>query len=80
MSELESFAVQEVNMKQEAKELVVNGEKWLDYAFQYQNVALKLKTMVEDIALTSNESYTVERAKIALDNFNKQLKEIHKNA
>jgi hypothetical protein len=25
-------------MKQEAKELVVNGEKWLDYAFQYQNV------------------------------------------
>jgi hypothetical protein len=67
-------------MKQEAKELVVNGEKWLDYAFQYQNVALKLKTMVEDIALTSNESYTVERAKIALDNFNKQLKEIHKNA
>jgi hypothetical protein len=37
------------------------------------------KTMVEDIALTSNESYTVERAKIALDNFNKQLKEIHKN-
>jgi hypothetical protein len=67
-------------MKQEAKELVVNGEKWLDYAFQYQNVALKLKTMVEDIALTSNESYTVERAKIALDNFDKQLKEIHKNA
>ena len=67
-------------MKQEAKELVVNGEKWLDYAFQYQNVALKLKTMLEDIALTSNESYTVERAKIALDNFNKQLKEIHKNA
>jgi hypothetical protein len=47
MSELESFAVQEVNMKQEAKELVVNGEKWLDYAFQYQNVALKLKTMVD---------------------------------
>ena len=67
-------------MKQEAKEFVVNGEKWLDYAFQYQNAALKLKTMLEDIALTSNESYTIERAKIALDNFDKQLKEIHKNA
>ena len=67
-------------MEQEIKKLVVNAEEWVDYAFQYQNAALRLKTMLEDIALTSNESYTVERAKLALVNFDKQVKEIHKNA
>ena len=67
-------------MKQEVKELVVNAEEWVDYAFQYQNAALRLKTMLEDIAKTSNERFTVERALLALRNFDKQVKEIHKNA
>lgn len=67
-------------MKQEVKELVVNAEEWVEYAFQYQNAALNLKRMLEDIAKTSNESFTVERALIAIRNFDKQVKEIHKNA
>ena len=69
--------MKETKYTNEVEKLVVNAEKWVDLACGYQTAALNLRNMLEDIAITSNESFTVDREKLALKNFERYIKEIH---